>query len=734
MRFERVHRAVIYGLVVIGLLPLALSGEVPLPIVVAAYGAVIASSFSNVPRERQARRARRWNLITVASLLAVVLLGLASGNWLLYAILFAIVMVITRLFTSRSSRDVFQLYGLTFITMIAGAVVNPSITFLFSFVAYVVLLVWALVLLHLQKQLEELAEDEAEGMIDPEGERPDQLWQARSLVTGRFLVGTSMLALMVFAASLVIFFLFPRLGMGFFFGQGRQGQSVSGFADQIELGHFGTIKDNYQVVMRVELPDDPGGAKRLRMRGISFDNYDGRTWSKTTHKTTEMPRVADGTWRVMRSVDAGRDVRRDSLRQVVYLEPLQLETRTIFGEPQVDTVSIDNPRIDRLKRDRTVFHQDLAADLSSPGRTDTALRYEVRSEALKPTADQLRAASTDAPRFVRSLYLQLPDKLDPRIAELAREITEDRESDYDKVRAIERHLLRYTYSTEGGHDRANPLSDFLFNKKSGHCEYFSTAMVILARTLGIPARPANGFYGGAYNSFGEYYAVRQADAHSWVEIWFDGFGWMTFDPTPPAMVIVPPEEGFLGSIKEWFDSLKLSWYKWVVEYDLEKQLEFFREVGRFFSGLFPSPEGGESSNPKAWKKGLEKWISKPSTWALIASPFILGIIWRYGLIGLFFAWLRRRLSRAPEPPGGVVGRLYRQTLKALEKQGIGRAVGETPTELAKRLTETGYAAHAEVARLTRAFETARYAERMPDADGLEALEADLLAVKKVRVR
>ncbi len=745
MSFERLQKWITYGVVVFGLLPLALSGEIPPPVLVLSFGAVLASWFYTPPRQRGPTSVRAWNFVTVAAFAVLALLGQMSGNWLLYAILFALFMVITRLYAGRGARDLFQLYALSFVAVIAGAVVNPAFSFIFTFLGYVVLLTWALILLHLQRDLEALAaDDDAPGESRAEAGR---VWQARSIVTPRFLLGTSGLALGVFTCSLAIFFFFPRLGMGFFFGQGRQGQQVSGFADQIELGHFGTIKDNLRVVMRVELPDEPDGRQPggLRLRGISFDHYDGRVWSKTTRRSAELPRGFKGTWRVPtaelpRPYDQRLKTKR--LVQDVYLEPLDMDQRMIFGEPRLAELSIDNPNLDRLKRDRTRFLQDAAGDVSTDGRTDTALKYRVESLKVLPEGAVLapappsRGAQADAeiPKPIADLYLQLPDTLDPRVAQLAAEVTRDARTPWDKARAIERHLSRqYTYSTEGGHSRDAPLEDFLFNLRRGHCEYFASAMVILLRTQGIPARPANGFLGGAWNEFGRYYAVRQADAHSWVEAYFPPYGWMTFDPTPAGAALVPDPTGAFAAIDEWFDSLRLSWYKWVVEYNLEKQLDFFREVGELLSGLLPTPTGGSSTSPKAWKQGVEDWANRTTTWVAFGVPLALLLAWRLGLLAaLRRRWLLWRLARLAPRPGGPAGDLYRQMLRLLDRQGVGRLPTETPRELATRLTAATYPAAPAVATLTAAYEHARYAETSPP--DLSTLTQALETIRTVRLR
>src|SRR5262249_28622476 len=135
---------------------------------------------------------------------------------------------------------------------------------------------------------------------------------------------------------------------------------------------------------------------------------------------------------------------------------------------------------------------------------------------------------------VRRLYLDLP-RLDPRIPALARSVSEPSESNYDRARKIEDYLSsKYGYTLDLPGPRPDPLAYFLFERKKGHCEYFASAMAVMLRSIGIPARMVNGFRGGEYNDLTGSYIVRESNAHSWVEAYFPEFGWVTFDPTPAA--------------------------------------------------------------------------------------------------------------------------------------------------------------------------------------------------------
>ena len=99
-------------------------------------------------------------------------------------------------------------------------------------------------------------------------------------------------------------------------------------------------------------------------------------------------------------------------------------------------------------------------------------------------------------------------------------------------------IYQYTLDV-GGHRSDSPLDDFLFTRKTGYCEHYATAMVILLRTLGVPARLVTGYFASEWNNFGHYYAIRQQDAHAWVEVWFPRSGWITFDPTRGPRKRVP---------------------------------------------------------------------------------------------------------------------------------------------------------------------------------------------------
>jgi transglutaminase-like putative cysteine protease len=167
------------------------------------------------------------------------------------------------------------------------------------------------------------------------------------------------------------------------------------------------------------------------------------------------------------------------------------------------------------------------------GGLDAGLEYTVKSRIVVPTPEELDQVQNLAP-LQYGRWTELPDDLDPRIGQIAQEWTADASSAYDKVLAIQRHFHSdgFTYSTDVDvADDADALLTFLTQTKAGFCQQYATAMAVLVRELGLPARIAVGYQAGTLQNDGSY-LVQTKDAHAWVEVFFEGYGWLQFEPTP----------------------------------------------------------------------------------------------------------------------------------------------------------------------------------------------------------
>lgn len=195
------------------------------------------------------------------------------------------------------------------------------------------------------------------------------------------------------------------------------------------------------------------------------------------------------------------------------------------------------------------WSDQLSVDLISVEAVTPQSAYEVLSWVPSATPDELRAAPEDYPNWVRDFYLSLPDELPERVATLAQEVTVDAPTAYDKALALQSYLRTYPYTLEMDAPPADQdvVDFFLFELKQGYCDYYASAMVVMARSIGLPTRLTIGYATGVYDPADQAYHVSMADAHSWPEIYFPDLGWIPFEPTAARSTI---EHGMTG---EWIE-------------------------------------------------------------------------------------------------------------------------------------------------------------------------------------
>lgn len=678
-------------LVVISCLPMLGAEELPRTIwVLMGSGLVVGWFVGGRPW------GRRLNIIVTSALIAafglILFIGFQTGEWLVYSIVFALLATVTRTLQHHTARQQFQLIALSFLLMVAASVTNPDITFAIYFLVYAVLLTWALTYTHLLQRVEEGTE------------RSGIAWKASRLVTRRFLVGSSALALALLLSSMLIFLLFPRLGLGFFSAQTRTGSPLTGFSDSLELGHFGTLQDSTRVVMRVEFSDPMGERPNIaafKLRGTSFDTYDGKAWSRRQKDTSPLAADQDGYYGVRY---APRLPRSDFTvyEYDIYLEPLDIDTKVLFVAPRPLGIRHLATRFDRWRGTTKSFFQDRLENLSFTGPAMTSTSYTVRSGAFAVAPARLRRSGTYYPDEITKYHLQLPEDLDPRIAALASTLASNADNEYDVAVALRDHLQSsFGYSLTGTGTPDDPVADFLFVRKEGHCEYFVTAMVLMLRSQGIPSRPVNGFLGATYNEFGDYYTVTDARAHSWVEVFLGDFGWITFDPTP-AGERLPDTFGFLETVELWVDALRLRWYKWVVEYDLEKQLAVYSKVWN----VFASKQNEVNITPSLSISEMRREMKKVGSGFLSRNTAMwVAILVFLSLLPPFIRWLWQRQSRIRQT---ALERLALRLRQILRSKGFKVTPGTTLPELARQGIRRNFAATPSLARIAVALEEARW--------------------------
>jgi len=560
-----------------------------------------------------------------------------------------------------------RLYALSFALILASTAYRPGIVFLVAFIAYLVLATVALMVGHIRRRSEH--------------------YGVREVPIGRGLLATTgVLSGVIFMVAMLVFVTFPRVSQGWA-GRGEQlATSIAGFSDEISIGQYGsTILANPQIVLRVEFPDRiPTNLGDLRWRGRSYDRFDGVTWSRTEQiPISSAPRQ----WY---SEFWGQEV----VEQKIFGAPL--DVRVLFSLHPVLGIDPENGI-------QPLF--DNAGDYVYWG--SGAPVYTAYSPATSPPPEELRLANRG---FTPSAlhYLQLPET-DPRIRALADSVTQGLDNRYDRVVAIRDWLRQFDYTRDlPASAREATLDHFLFERQAGHCEYFSTAMVVLLRSLGIQARNVNGFLGGQWSQFGDYLVVTQNEAHSWVEVWFQGYGWVTFDPTPAGASSGELVNSWFWPGRIFFDGLQHRWGKWVLDYGTDEQ-------AGIFANLFarePEAAGGaaaanEDGGPPLWGAGL------------LLLLLLGGILWaRNGI-----------RERSPAT------RMYVQLRVSCARAGLDVFRGTTPLALVERIAQARASAARPAERVVDLYLRARYGGRpLRDSELREMREALGAARRVLRAR
>jgi transglutaminase-like putative cysteine protease len=574
---RRLHRRLVILLSGFALLAFAAgAGVEPLSAGLAFLGLAVAFFWSPGPRTSE-RISRLWPplaaLLTLRIGLHVLLL---EGDVVVPVVDLLLLLLVSEAIRPEETINEARLYALTLALLLAATAYRPGAVFGLAFAAYVVLAFITLPLGLIQRKAARF------GAEAPGADR-------------RLILTTGGLSLLTLVFAGLVFLTFPRVGRGAS-GRGEtMATSIAGFSDQVSIGEVGArIYSNPQVVLRVEFPDGlPGNFLGLHWRGRSYDRFDGTRWTRS--ENVRPSRGADAWYR--------DNWPEGVTRQNIYAAPLSV--RVLFGL---------GPVIGVRPESEIYPMYDYVGDWSYWGNGTPV--YTAFSKASRPSVQELREAELG---FMpdRERYLQLP-RIPDRIGLLADSIVTaaGATTRYDQVAAVESWLQsRFAYTRELPRTAGEATLDhFLFERREGHCEYFSTAMVVMLRSLGIHARNVSGFLGGRWNEFGQYLAVTQNEAHSWVEVWFPEYGWIEFDPTPSGGAGTDRGQEWVWPGRFWFDGLQHRWNKWVLDYSVANQINLLDRVSQWAEGLGgDGPNDGESRVPL--------WL-----WALLGVPVVLVVL------------------------------------------------------------------------------------------------------------
>jgi protein-glutamine gamma-glutamyltransferase len=634
---------------------------------------------------------------------------LATIHLLLYAL-------IIRLYSANTTRDYLFLALLAFSAMLASAILTVDTIFILFFLIFLALAVSTFIGLEMRRSAEAAESPQIHSGTSPARRLHTALGITSSAVaSGALIFGT------------VIFFLLPRFNPGYLSRFNLQPSLMSGFTDDVELGRIGEIKRSSALVMRIKVQGDTAIARTIHWRGIALTTFDGRRWYSENRDSVALGQGADG-WVAMNGSAAASRKYVKPLQYTVFLEPLASDALFVAADPvRIRGEFAGTARVGGRDYRRTYLTEDQTGSLSNPFHNFANLRYDAVSELPQPPLNMLRRASTNYPKSMRTLYLQLPE-LDARIPALAKAITSRAQNPYDQARAVESYLRNnfgYTLDLTGP-PPADPLAYFLFEKRAGHCEYFAAAMTVMLRTLGVPTRYVNGFLPGEYNDLGGDFIIRARDAHSWVEVFFPGQGWITFDPTPPSD---DNPRGLLAQAGLYWDWFQLQWNDWIINYDFVRQFTIAqglqRTSRRWTAGVqteFDNARAAGMARVRDWQTRLKRvpiWI-----------PILLA-----ALVGLALSvrsrplreWLMlaRQLRIAGPVPVQAASLSYSRMLRMLERVGWRKASAQTPLEFASSLPRGDVATR--VGQLTQLYMAVRFGGQDAEASRFARLLNEIKA-------
>lgn len=682
------HRVMTDALAVLGVLAVVSTASLSLwTNMVLVVGLAVAIA---IP-ERWQGRPRLRHFATIAPLVLLLVQGarlLMGRPPLDVAVEFAAVLQIMRLATRRGAAHDQQIIVLAMLHFVAGTVLGGGLAYGLCFLGFLIVAPGALVLSHLRREVEG---NYRQGARDRTGLPVDvpRILRSRRVVGGGFLTATCLLTIPILFFTAALFVLFPRVGLSLLLLNHPRAGRMIGFSEHVDLGDVGVLRDDPTIALRFELKDMPDPAPTrltLRLRGTAFDAYDSRAWQRTQRDLHPADHAMESSeiYPLFRAPDPAHD------RVVAFdLEPI--DPPVLFMPPRAVALRV-RPQNQVLLGESLVIQRGADAELRYSGSDARGLRYDVYLAGDDDVFVEPLAADD------RARYVALPANLPQRVFDLAHSWTDELTLPDAKARRIEERLRReFTYDLRSSSQgKSQPVDDFLFVSRRGHCEFFSTAMALMLRAVGIPSRNVTGFVGGTWNRFGHYYAVREGDAHSWVEAYIDSAahpGWRTFDPTPPsgAQPLEPPN-GFYYYARDFVEALSQRWNTYVVGYDLRRQVRMFDDVSQRYERLRFLGSG----------RG-----------AVAASTFAIAA-------GLGYAvWKRRRRSKGHKREADPTRReqdarveaaaaLYRALESALQVQGVRRSPSLPPLRHAEELCMRRHPLAAEILALTKLYLEARF--------------------------
>lgn len=755
MRLNQRFRRLVFAQVLLGIVAFCIAEPNPGMMLIAGSMAVLSWYITEGPN---GTALPRW-VINIGSLAAVAWLMvdlfvrdqdhvvIAMGHFTMW-------LQILLLYTEKSNREYGQLLVLSLMTMIGASILSISMLYGALLAAYCVLGLLTLLQFHLKVTWDQVTDHLRAGAPAGKTVLPPKPIAGRGYAWHfRFLAVC--IGFVSAAVAVAVFVATPRAKESPMTGDVSNPltQKQTGFSDSVQLGTAPKGEGRKEPVLNMSLTlhGSPVWGETLSwlLRGAALDRYDPKThtWSRSLDASAyDRPReLQEGAHRIIElpgdepEYEAKITLRQSGFRLLFTHWPTSYIASENFGSVTVNDLDgqigaaevvagavIYTIRWPLQQRESAAAEPLVAPERRAPGRP-TRSAQEVRSAYARgwPVPEQEERLRRHALSVIRRAGLdrdpaQPYDERDAQIANV-----------------LAQHLRdNYQYSLEDPPlpQGSDPVIEFLFNHRRGHCEVFASAMAALCRSLNIPARVITGYRASEYNHIGNYYVVRQSNAHAWTEVdCGPELGWRTFDATPPEAVRAEHrvERTWLTSVRELYELLEYQWIRSVVAYDQRTRDAVMEEI----RGSIGNKDDRATWLGQVWGFVLEVreyWNSDRLNYTLIfvilvclaiaiASLTRTMIVRRKRLIALQLTALPRAQRR------GLAARLrfYLTMLDMLERNGFVRPSWQSPFSFAQELAEANPMKFDPVVSLTEIFYEIRFGHRNVDDERKQRIKAHL---------
>ncbi|HEU0122157.1 MAG TPA: DUF3488 and transglutaminase-like domain-containing protein [Bryobacteraceae bacterium] len=503
----------------------------------------------------------------------------------------------------------------------------------------------------------------------------------------RILTVSAATSLGILLFTVGLFFILPRTARAALQNLVSSKFHLPGFGGEVDLRKIGEIQTSGRTIMYVRVPDH-GDVLNLRWRGSAMSRFDGKRWT-TSGDLAEQVRLRYGAASIPIRTHGARKGWR--VKYDVQLTETGMNALFIAGIPEFLEANV--PTIAILSNGTIRTLSDLPP----------VLRYSVTSFFDAREGDGTTLLTRDELRRL----LEIPAQFDTRILTLAQRAagTENNPA-LQAGRLVEYLQNNYGYTLELPEtEQADPISNFLFVRKKGHCEYFASSLALMLRSIGIPSRVVTGFQGGTLNPVSGWYTVRASDAHSWVEAFIPGNGWTTYDATPAGARLAPLP--FFARVTNLVEAADLFWQEWVMQYDLERQFRLASSLEQSGFGTRTRSAAGAFAGLQQAGRELGEWAKAHAIW--LVSALVAGLLaWLAAPAALRHLRERRQRTRLASGQAGANDAtvLYHQLLSTLETRQIRKPAWFTPMEFARKLPPSELAKRVEA--FTLAYNRLRF--------------------------